>query len=195
MLLPVPTPMTPDEFLAWSKDREHRYELVNGVPVAMAGAIRRHDQIVINVLGELRNQLRGQPCRPFTTDTAVRIPNRNIRLPDAGVDCAPLDDEANWAAAPVLVVEVLSASRRDFDLLVKLEEYKTVPSMRHVLIVNPDVAQVFHWTRPEGGAWSYEQHETLEASVALEPPGATLLIADLYEGLTFKAVPRLVLVR
>lgn len=196
MLLPASTPMTPDEFLAWSMDREQRYELVDGVPVAMAGAKRQHDQIVVNVLGELRNQLRGQACRPFTADTAVRIPNQNVRLPDAGVDCGLFDREANWAATPVLVVEVLSPSTRNFDLLVKLEEYKTVTSLRHVLIVNPDLAQVFHWTRPGEDVWAYKLHETLEADIALVPPGVTLRLADVYEGVTFLATaPRLVLVQ
>lgn len=194
MLLPESTPMTPDEFLAWSMDQERRHELVDGVPIMMAGASRRHDQIVVNALRELGNQLRGKACRPFTADTAVRIPNRNVRLPDAGVDCGPFDDEANWAGAPVLVIEVLSPSTQAFDLLVKLEEYKTVASLRHILIVNPDVPQVICWTRPDEAAWTYDVHETVDAIIALQPPGVALRVADLYEGLAFKAVPRFVLV-
>ena len=42
--------MGQDAFLAWAQDRERRYELVDGVPVAMAGAKRRQDQIVGNVI-------------------------------------------------------------------------------------------------------------------------------------------------
>ena len=37
--------MTTDEFLAWHKGQERKYELVDGVPVAMAGARRQHDQV------------------------------------------------------------------------------------------------------------------------------------------------------
>lgn len=142
--------MTPDEFLVWIQTQEQRYELVDGVPVATAGAKRRHDQIVVNTLRELGNQLRRVPSRPFSADTAVRIPAGNVRFPDAGVDCGTFNDDANDAAAPALVVEVLSASTRDFDLFRKLEEYKTVPSLRHAVIVNPDEPQVIHWRRPEG---------------------------------------------
>jgi len=78
--------MSAEEFLDWSLRQSARYELVDGVPVAMAGAKRRHDHIVMNLHGILFNQLRGHRCRPFSTDTAVRIPAGNIRRPDAGID-------------------------------------------------------------------------------------------------------------
>ena len=42
--------MEPEEFLEWCQHQEERHELVSGVPVAMAGAQRRHDQIVVNAM-------------------------------------------------------------------------------------------------------------------------------------------------
>jgi len=122
--------MSQDEFLAWARDRDQRHELVDGVPVAMAGAKRRHDQIVVNTIRELSTQLRGAVCRPFTPDTAVRIPAGNVRLPDAGVDCGAFWDETNWADQPAVVIEVLSASTRDFDLFGKVEGNCSLPVER-----------------------------------------------------------------
>ncbi len=184
--------MGQDEFLAWAQDREGRYELVDGVPVAMAGAKRRHDQIVVNVIRELATQLRGAACRPFTADTAVRIPVGNVRLPDAGVDCGVFRDDTNWADAPAVVIEVLSASTRDFDLFGKVEEYKTVPTLRHIVIVDPDEARAVHWSRATDDAWSFQPYEGLDAAVTTAAPPLTLRLADLYEGLAFPAKPRLV---
>ena len=192
MPLEAPRTMAPDEFLAWAQDREPRHELVDGVPVAMAGAKRRHDQIVVNTIGELRNQLRGAACRPFTADTAVRIPAGNVRLPDAGVDCGTFRDETNWADAPAVVIEVLSASARDFDLFGKVEEYKTVPSLRHIIIVDPDEMRAVHWSRGSGGDWTFQAQEGQEAAVVTTKPTLTLRLADLYEGLAFMTRPRLV---
>ena len=48
----------------------------------MTGASRRHDQIVFNIHGELRDRLRGGQCRGFTADTAVGTP-AGRRRPDA----------------------------------------------------------------------------------------------------------------
>ncbi len=180
------------EFLAWAQDRDQRHELVDGVPVAMAGAKRRHDQIVVNTIRELATQLRGAACRPFTADTAVRIPAGNVRLPDAGVDCGTFRDETNWADEPMVVIEVLSASTRDFDLFGKVEEYKTVPSLRHVVIVDPDEARAVHWSRTVDGTWSFQTHEGQDAAIVTALPLLTLRLADLYEGLAFAARPRLV---
>ena len=184
--------MGQDEFLAWAHDRDQRYELVDGVPVAMAGAKRRHDQIVVNTIRELGNQLRGAACRPFTADTAVRIPAGNVRLPDAGVDCGIFRDETNWADEPAVVIEVLSASTRDFDLFGKVEEYKTVLSLRHIVIVDPNEARAVHWSRGADAAWSFQTHEGQEAAIVTASPALTPRLADLYEGLAFTARPRLV---
>jgi len=55
----------------------------------------------------------------------------------------------------LVVIEVLSASTRDFDLFGKVEEYKTVPSLRHIVIVDPDEARAVHWIRGADAAWSF----------------------------------------
>ena len=65
-------PWTLDEFFAWQAGEEERYELVNGFPAKMmTGASNRHDVVTSNIQGELRNRLKGKPCRPFTGDGAV----------------------------------------------------------------------------------------------------------------------------
>ena len=192
MPLPAAIRMTSDEFLDWLQGQDVRHELVGGVPVAMAGARRRHDRIVVNTLAALHAQLRGKSCQPFTADTAVRIPNGDVRFADAGVDCGIFRDEALAADAPTFVVEVLSASTRNFDLFRKLEEYKTVPSLRHILIVDPDEPQAILWNRTDEGAW---QHEPLEGLAAVAAPASlpvVLRFAELYEGLEFRPRPRLV---
>jgi Uma2 family endonuclease len=186
------THMSAEEFLEWGLHQELRYELVDGAPVAMAGAKQRHDQIVANVHGMLYNLMRGQKCRYFTADLAVRIPMGNIRRPDAGIDCGPSDDDATTAIAPILVLEVLSPSTRDFDMFGKLEEYKTVPTLAHIVIVDPDTPQVFHWSRLPDKPWRHELLEGLDAVIQLPEVEGVINLASLYEGLTFRPLPRLV---
>ena len=56
---------------------------MDGFPARMmAGARNAHDDIVVNVLAELRNQLRGRDCRPFTGDGAIEMKPGQIRRPD-----------------------------------------------------------------------------------------------------------------
>lgn len=184
--------MQPDEFLEWGLHQELRYELVDGMPYAMSGAKRRHDQIVANSHGLLFNLLRDHRCRYFTADTAVRIPAGNIRRPDAGIDCGRFDDNAMAADAPYVVVEVLSPSTRQLYLVGKLEEYKTVPSMTHIVILDPDIAEAIHWSRDDGGEWHHATLEGLEAKIDLPEVGCALDLETLYSGLTFQPRPRVV---
>jgi Uma2 family endonuclease len=184
--------MSAEEFLEWGLHQEHRYELVDGVPAAMAGAKQRHDLIVVNVHGTLYNLLRGHKCRSFTADLAIRIPAGNIRRPDAGIDCAVPDDNATIAGAPLLALEVLSPSTRDFDMFGKLDEYKTVPTMAHIIIIDPDTPQVFHWSRLENESWRHVLLEGLDAVIQLPEIDGIMDLRSLYEGLTFRPLPRLV---
>lgn len=189
---PAAIRMSAEDFLEWSLHQRTRYELVDGTPVAMAGAKRRHDHIVGNLHGILFNQLRGHHCRYFTADTAVRIPAGNVRRPDAGIDCGRFDDEATAADAPFLVVEVLSPTTRDFDMFGKLDEYKTVPTMVHIVLIDPDTPQAFHWFRLADGSWQHVLIEGLDQVIELPELPCVLDLATLYAGLSFTARPRLV---
>jgi Uma2 family endonuclease len=159
--------MPAKEFLEWGLHQELRYELVDGVPVAMAGAKQRHDRIVGSALGMLYNLPRGHECRQFTADLAVRIPMGSVRRPDVGIDCGPPNDDATTVIAPILMLEVLSPSTRDFDMFGKLEEYKTVPALTHIVIVDPDTPQVFHWSQSRNESWRHERLEGLDAVIQL----------------------------
>ena len=181
---------TPDEFFAWQERQEDRYELVGGVPVRMmAGTSNRHDDIVVNLVGMLRDLLRGMPCRPFTGDGAVETYPGQIRRPDAGVDCGRRDPNGYRAAEVRLVVEVLSPSTRDFDAAFKVPEYRSVPSLDYILLVEPNAPEVVLWSRDETRAWTERRIDGLPGSVDLPALGITLALADLYEGVEFPATP------
>ena len=184
--------MSTEEFLDWCRHQDERYELVGGIPRAMTGATRLHDQVLMNAHGILYNKLRGHRCRPFSPDTAVRIPAGGIRRPDAGIDCGTFNPNDTWADAPFLVIEILSPSTRAFDLFDKLDEYKTISSLRHIVLVDPECPEVRHWSRDLAGDWSVQVLAGLEASIELPELPGVLGLAALYEGVSFRPRPRLV---
>ncbi|HEX5794336.1 MAG TPA: Uma2 family endonuclease, partial [Geminicoccaceae bacterium] len=60
-----PEPWTVEEFLAWEREQEERYEYIGGVIRMMVGGTLDHNTIAGNVFGGLRSQLRDGPCRVF----------------------------------------------------------------------------------------------------------------------------------
>jgi Uma2 family endonuclease len=189
----APRQWTVEEFFAWQEKQPERYELVDGFPVRMmSGARNVHDDIVVNVLAELRNQLRGSGCRPFTGDGSVETRPGQIRRPDIGVDCGRRDPNATKATLPRVVVEVLSPSTRDFDTIGKLEEYKLVDSLEHILIVEPNAPEVMIWVRGTDGSWRQGIRRGLDQEIDMPEIGVTLPLAEIYDGVSFPAGPRLV---
>ncbi|HKM61750.1 MAG TPA: Uma2 family endonuclease [Acidisphaera sp.] len=185
-------PWTIAEFFAWQAQQPDRYELVGGFPVRMmAGARNVYDDIVVNLLAELRRQMRDSGCRPFTGDGAVETLPGQIRRPDAGVDCGRRDPNAMQAALPRLVAEVLSPTTRDFDTFEKLPEYRQIDSLDYILVIEPNAAEVVLWERGPDRGWR-QAIDGLDAVVDLPAIGVALQLAELYDGVAFPAGPRLV---
>lgn len=177
--------MSVDEFLIWSLDQEDRYELVEGHPVKMmAGASNYHDVIAVNVILSLGNQLRGTPCRVATADTAVRTRIRSARRADATVTCEPPSPDSYEAAAPRLVVEVLSRSNHGVPWQRKLEEYRRREGLQYILLVDSRRIAATLLTR-SGVTCEPTDYDALVDTIALPDIGCTLVMSDLYAGLDF----------
>lgn len=64
-----------------------KHEYIDGDVFAMSGASANHNMLAGNVFGELRNHLKGHPCRPFTSNMKVKLGSKYF-YPDVLVDCA-----------------------------------------------------------------------------------------------------------
>jgi len=177
----APRLMEPDEFLVWCLDKDGRYELVEGVPVEMmAGASEIHDRIVVNIIVSLGNQLRGGPCRPATSDIAVRTRIRSLRRPDVTVTCDPPRDDVYDAQKPRMVVEVLSASNVGVAWDRKLREYRRREDLDYILLIDTKLIAATLYVR-EGQDWNDHDFERLDQTIELPRIGCRLPIADIYE--------------
>lgn len=190
----APRRWTVEEFFAWQEKQPERYELVDGFPARMmAGAKNVHDDIVVNVLAELRNQLRGGGgCRPFTGDGSIETKPGQIRRPDIGVDCGHRDPNATKATSPRVVVEVLSPTTRDFDTIGKLEDYKLVDSLERIVVIEPNAPEVIIWVRGTDRSWRKAIRRGLDQEIDMPEIGVTLSLKEIYDGVEFPARPRLV---
>lgn len=146
--------MTVDEFLRWDDRTDTRFELVDGVITAMASPGPEHRVIVANATSEIRSRLRlRSPCRP-ENEAAIRIDPFVCWQADIAVTCGPLSRDV---ADPLLIVEVLSPSTRANDLDRKLADYKALPSVREIWLIDSEKRWVQVWRREETG-WHGRDH-------------------------------------
>ncbi len=173
--------MSAEEFLAWSRNQEKRYELAGGEIYGQASERAAHAKIKGRVYMTLHNALRatGLSCHALPDGMAVRIDAETVFEPDAQVYCGPeLPPDARVVENPAIVVEVLSPSTGKNDALGKLAAYFKLPSVQHYLIVSPDSRLVFHHARGEGV--TILTKIIREGAIALDPPGLEISLADIY---------------
>jgi Uma2 family endonuclease len=176
--------VTPDEYLRSELASTTKHEYVGGVVYAMAGARNQHNEVAGNVFAALHARLRGKPCRPYNSDTKVRVrlPNETrFYYPDVQVTCQPNGPSDTFQDHPAVVIEVLSDRTRRIDEGEKREAYLSLSSVDAYLLVETDSAVVVAYRRTDAG-FVREVHAGLEAFVPLPTIGAVLPLAELYEG-------------
>ena len=62
-----------EDYLSGELISSIKHEYLGGVVYAMVGARNAHNIIANNTLGSLHGRLRGKRCRPFTSDTKIRV--------------------------------------------------------------------------------------------------------------------------
>lgn len=178
--------ISPEQFLVWVAGRDERFELVDGEVVMMAGVGRRHDSIVVNLTTAVHTQIRGGPCRAFTSDTYIATSPTTRRMADLGVDCGKPDDEALVADRPALLIEVLSPTTSGFDVTVKLAEYQSLASLDYILFVDTEMPSVHLYCRHSDGRWDDKVVKGQEAEVNFPKLGVVLKLTEIYDGLQFR---------
>jgi Uma2 family endonuclease len=126
--------MSREDFFDWAEAQNDPYEFDGFQPVAMTGGTARHSVVQGNIAFELRSRLRG-PCRPLGPDAGVRTIGNAVRYPDAFVTCTKFADADREIPGAIVVFEVVSPTSGHTDRIVKLREYRAVPSIRRYVIV------------------------------------------------------------
>ena len=143
-------PATVEEFLAWERRQDLRYEFDGFRPVAMNGGSIEHSVIATNLVEALRQQLRGTPWRAFRGDLKILVAGR-VRYPDAVVTCTPAPRGTDIIPEPVVVFEVLSSSTASTDRIAKNEECRATPSIQRYVMLEQTrqaAAAIAAWRGP-----------------------------------------------
>ncbi|MBW3598839.1 MAG: Uma2 family endonuclease [Planctomycetes bacterium] len=184
-------PLSVEDYLAGELASPIKHEYVGGVVYAMAGARNVHNLIASNTLVALGTRLRGGSCRPYNSDTKIRIrlPTQvRFYYPDVSVICRPNPQSDSFQDEPAVVVEVLSRKTRRIDEGEKRDAYQMIPSLAAYLLVEQEFPAVTVHRRTEQG-FVTETHTELETVIALPEIAAELPLAEIYDGVEFTPEP------
>ncbi|HEY7375387.1 MAG TPA: Uma2 family endonuclease [Polyangia bacterium] len=171
------------EYLDLESASNVKHEFLDGEIYAMAGGSPRHAALTLAVGGALLAQLRGGPCRAFSSDLRIRVAETGLATyPDVTVVCGPLTADPDSEATvtnPKVIVEVLSPSTKDYDLGEKFEHYRKIPSLQAVLYVWQTETRIESRTRGADGSWASRESRA-GGTVAIDAIGCALTVDDVY---------------
>ncbi len=173
------------EYVRLEQTSEVKHEFLNGEIFAMSGGTPEHADLAASVIRELGNQLRGRPCRVYTSDLRIRVLATGLgTYPDASVVCGkPERDPAdpNTVVNPVVLIEVLSDSSERYDRGEKFAHYRRIPSLQEYVLVSQLEPRIEVFRRNDDGTWTWSEALT-PGSVTLASIQCSLSVDTVYAG-------------
>jgi Uma2 family endonuclease len=181
---PVPLSFdTFDAYLDWEEQQPERYELHDGVVVAMAGASEDHNRIADNVTFLLRSHygLRGR-CTPFRAEMKLRVDVLSSRYPDVFVVCSEERTNRRYHEDARLVVEVISPDYAAKDLVSAAPQYIRLPSLEQYIVIDSRKLAAWSHVRSPDGRFVLVTAELERIEIPCE--NLALSFEDIYAGTT-----------
>lgn len=148
-----------DEYVELAEKIPCNIEFLNGEIISMSQATDLHEQLIAQLITIFNNILDDRPdyrvlgssvkiCvaeggAEFNADLSVlRGPSQYATLPSGKISTARIKN-------PEIVVEVLSKSTKAYDQSDKLDQYRLIPSLKHILFVSQDAVFARVYTRTD----------------------------------------------
>lgn len=154
----------------------------------MAGASDAHVKVTGNVHYVFKTHLRGKGCGLYPSDMRVKV-NAKVKAyfyPDVMVTCDPADQSRDtMKQAPILIVEVLSPSTKDYDKGGKFDVYRLINSLREYVLIDPTEYLVEIFRLNEHQRWELFSFEGADCMVEFASIGLAVPMLALYEDVVF----------
>ncbi len=177
--------LRPEEYLMMERQAEYRSEYFDGDTFAMAGASRRHNVIVSNIVRILGNQLLDRRCNVYASDMRVKIEKiRKYTYPDVVVACDDErfeDDMRDSLLNPIVIFEVLSDSTEAYDQGEKFTHYQAIDSLVEYILVSQSPYSVEQFVKQNTRIWTYYKFDQENDVLPLQAIHCEIILEDMYK--------------
>ena len=177
-----------EEYLAIDNEADYKSEYVAGEIFAMGGATPKHVLIAGNTAREFGNRLRDTNCQVYSADLRIQADLDNVYYyPDVVVVCGRpeyRDSRRNTVTNPLVIVEVLSPTTRNYDRGDKFAHYRRLDSLREYILIDQEACHVEHFVRKEG-IWEFSESDDCQGNLVIPTLDIAIALKEIYAKLEF----------
>lgn len=149
-LYQVGNKMTYKEYLDFDKE-ESRYEFIDGYIYLQSSPRYIHQLLLQRLIVQMSSQLKKTNCQPLFAPFDVTLYRNNdknkepsVVQPDLLVICDKenINSKGEYKGLPTLIIEILSPTNRSYDMIKKLDLYKSA-GVSEYWIVDPSQSNIF----------------------------------------------------
>lgn len=82
---------------------------------------------------------------------------------------------------PIVIIEVLSPSTKEYDRSKKFEAYRTIPTFQEYLLIDQTRIYIEHFSKTENKRWSFADYDKSDRAIALASVPFEISLVDIYK--------------
>jgi Uma2 family endonuclease len=184
-------PATIEEYWRLVESPQLRLDYVNHQIVAtMSYGSLKHETIVNNVTFRLNLQFGEENCRILPSNRPIyAVDCEDIFNPDVHLVQGELKEHfykrsKTATLNPAIIVEVMSESTKEFDLVSKLPCYQKIDSVQHIVYIEQNHAEIMVYSRTDkSNEWLLQRFNAMNDSINLLNKEFNLI--DIYRNVVF----------
>ena len=180
---------TPEEYLELEEKADYKNEYRDGEIISMTGGTTQHNKLALNLATGLNVALNDLNYEIYIGDVKLWIPRyREFTYPDVMViEGQPVYYSTNTKIVtnPLLIVEVLSKSTKDYDRGDKFLYYRSIPEFKEYILIDPTKYYVMQYVKTSENQWILTEYETEDAMINLSSINVELSLKQLYKKINF----------
>ncbi len=175
---------TPAEYLDLEEQAEYKNEYRNGEIIPMTGGTTNHNKIAGNFYKRFPLTIAEQDYEIYIGDVKLWIPQYRIyTYPDIMVvKGQPIYQGTGTTTItnPLLIVEVLSNSTKNYDKIDKFKYYRSLAGFEEYIMIDQYSFAVEQFVKQTEGQWLFKEYEGENAVLVMDALDFQIALSEIY---------------
>ncbi|BAY22888.1 hypothetical protein NIES2100_26520 [Calothrix sp. NIES-2100] len=180
---------TPEEYLELEEKTEYKSEYRRGEILPMAGGTTNHNKIALNFCRKFPLTIQQEDYEIYMGDVKLSIPHYQIyTYPDVMVvKGKPIYEGTSTTIIinPLLIVEVLSNSTKNYDKTDKFKYYRSISGFQEYILIDQYSFAIEQFAKQTEGQWIFREYEGEAAVLGMDSVNFQISLRDIYERVNF----------